>query len=225
VTRKLTPKMTRKAQIAAALKLSLGEQCRGEIERALDAVALTDLTDKHAEHRAAARRHSAELRRMQKHVHARTARGLHSALPQDAIDLAIESDRLFAARAVLLDRVFMAGAGWSPEVSAAYAASFSGEKLVKLADALDREGLAGWSPPQPKALKRKRAVALAYWLLRHWGRPATIYRPNPLAQVADGSGEWHRLATILYGDLDANLYRLLQTFDEWYRPRVKDRSD
>jgi hypothetical protein len=223
----MTRKLTREAQIAAALKLLRdGQQSRGEIERALDLVALTDLTDKHAEHREAARRHSAELRRMQNHVRAHTARGYHSALPQDAIDHAVKLDRIFTARAVLLNRVFMAGAGWLPEANAAFVTSFSEQKLLAFADDLEREGLAGWSPPPPRALKQKRAVVLAKQMLRSRGRPTTVYRPSPSAEVADdGNGEWHRLATILYGDLDANLYRLLQTFDEWFGGRSKDRSD
>jgi hypothetical protein len=218
--------MTREAQIAAALKLLRdGQQSRGEIERALDSVAETDLTDKHAEHREAARRHSAELRRMQDHIRAHTARGYHSALPQDAIDHAVKLDRIFTTRAVLLNRVFMAGAGWLPKVNAAFVTSFSEQKLLALADDIEREGLAGWSPPPPKALKQKRALVLAKQMLRSRSRPTTVYRPSPSAEVANGKGEWHRLATILYGDLDANLYRLLQTFDEWFGGSSKARSD
>jgi hypothetical protein len=139
-TKKLRP-LTRQQQLSTVLEL-LGEQCRAKIEIALDHMMSVSRAAEHAKHatinKASARRGRTKLRQMQVHVESQTKAGRYSAFSQDEIDRAVMRDRVFKARAVLLDRVFTPGAGWAKEVNAGFAASFSEEKLIKFADDLDR---------------------------------------------------------------------------------------
>jgi hypothetical protein len=209
--KKLRP-LTRQQQLSTVLEL-LGEQCRAEIEIALDRMISVSRAAEHAKHatinKAAALRHSAKLRRMQADVRAQTAAGRYSAFSQDEIDRAVMRDRVFNARAVLLDRVFTPGAGWAKEVNAAFSASFSEEKLIKFADDLDREArttagkaeLVDWATPPWEAVKQT-ALALAYQMVSRWGggaAAASVYR----------KGLWHKVAAALcgYKNEDINLVR------------------
>jgi hypothetical protein len=222
--KKLRP-LTRQQQLSTVLEL-LGEQCRAEIEIALDRMMSVSRAAEHAKHatinKASALRHSARLRQMQADVRAQTAAGRHSAFSQDEIDRAVMRDRVFNARAVLLDRLFTPGAGWAKEVNAAFSASFSEEKLIKFADDLDRAArttagtaeLVDWATPPWEAVK-KAALALAYQMVSRWGggaAAASVYR----------KGLWHKVAAALcgYKNEDINLVRQMRDC-AWLRSRQK----
>ena len=62
----------------------------------------------------------------------------------------------------------------------------------------------GFSQALPRgAIAERQATALAYNLLRQWDRPALKTR----------KGAWHKLAAILLGDRDADLFRHLCGFE------------
>jgi hypothetical protein len=223
-TKKLRP-LTRQQQLSTVLEL-LGEQCRAKIEIALDHMMSVSRAAEHAKHatinKASARRGRTKLRQMQVHVESQTKAGRYSAFSQDEIDRAVMRDRVFKARAVLLDRVFTPGAGWAKEVNAGFAASFSEEKLIKFADDLDRAArttagrpeLVDWARPPGEAVKQN-ALALAYQLVSRWGGGAaavSVYR----------HGLWHRVAAALYGyrNEDINLVRQMRDC-AWLRSRQK----
>jgi hypothetical protein len=223
--KKLRP-LTRQQQTSSVLEL-LGEQCRAQIQIALDHMMSVSRAAEHAKHatinKASARRHGTKLRQMQADVESQTKAGRYSAFSQDEIDRAVMRDRAFKARAVLLDRVFIPGAGWAEEVNAAFAASFSEEKLIKFADDLDRvarttEGtpeLVDWATSPGEAVKQN-ALALAYQLVVRWGGGAaavSLYR----------DGLWHKVAAALcgYRNEDINLVRQMSTCPWWLRSRRK----
>jgi hypothetical protein len=222
-------RLTRQQQLSTLLEL-LGEQCRADIESALDHITRVSWAAEHAKYatinKASARRHTTKLRQLKANVHAQTGAGRYSAFSQDEIDRAVMRDRVFNARAVLLDRVFIPGAGWSKEVNAAFASSFSEEKLVKFADALDQEArtaavtaeLVDWATPPGEAVKQS-ALALAYQLVidRAGGAAAiSLYR----------DGLWHKVAAALcgYRNEDINLVRQMSTCRWWLRQRPKNFS-
>jgi hypothetical protein len=217
--------LTRRQQLSAVLEL-LGEQSCAEIETALDHMMWVSRAAEHAKHaainKASARRHGTKLRQMQVDVESQTEAGRYSAFSQDEIDRAVMRDRVFKARAVLLDRVFMPGAGWAKEVNAAFAASFSEEKLTQFADDLDgaprttpgTPELVGWATPPGEAVKQN-ALALAYQLAVRWGGGADAvshYR----------NGLWHKVAAALcgYRNEDINLVRQMSTCP-WLRSHQK----
>lgn len=74
--------------------------------------------------------------------------------------------------------------------------------VIKRAVNLDKKWSAHWTPP-PRWGRQKCAVALAHGLLSCW-RPDAITKSH--------QGKWHELAAILYGDVNANLYRQLRAF-------------
>jgi hypothetical protein len=69
-----------------------------------------------------------------------------------------------------------------------------------------------WQPPS-RRLKHRTAVALAYELLTGW-------KPS-VGCVVSRTGAWHRLATVVFGDPRANLYRHLRAFAAEIRSRPK----
>jgi hypothetical protein len=220
--------LTGDQQLTALLQL-LGEQSRAKIESALGHMMSVSWAAEHAKcatiNKASARRHTVALRQLQSNVGAQTGAGRYSAFSRDEVDRAVTRDRIFNARAVLLDRVFTPGAGWSKEVNAVFAASFTEEKLIKFADDLDREArtmaqkartleLVDWATPPWEAVKQS-ALALAYQLVVRWAEGAaavTLYR----------DGLWHKVAAALcgYRNEDINLVRQM-SICPWLRRHPK----
>jgi hypothetical protein len=90
--------------------------------------------------------------------------------------------------------------------SNAYLGAGGARGAVERALDFDEEWLTHWSPPS-RWLKQQTAVELAYELLSCW---------NPDGIAVSRESAWHEMATILYGDRTADLFRQLRNFARQY---------
>jgi hypothetical protein len=129
------------------------------------------------------------------------------------IDDAVKRHRLHGVRAVMINRTLGADVGWSPEVNAAFRSSYLEPQLEEMVAHLDREtDGARWSRRAPLVVLGLQVAREAYLLLLRWGHkkpPCSSRRNSP----------WHRLAAILYGDTNRNMYHYLQEFERVFLRR------
>jgi hypothetical protein len=225
------PPLTRKEQIEEALELAPQKdrkRRRADVEQTLDRLviapwaaqdrmSLAAWVAKHAEVGRVAKssegKYGSMLRQMQQANRAHARAGGHVALPQDVIDDAVKRHRLYVARAVMIDRTLGAGVGWSPEVNAAFRSSYFESQLEEIVAHLDREtNAARCSRRTPLVVLGLQIAREAYLLLLRLGHkkpPCSSRRNSP----------WHRLAAILYGDTNRNMYHYLQEFERVFLRR------
>jgi hypothetical protein len=139
----------------------------------------------------------AECRRHIEHaldIMAATMRGVEAIKAQRAADRSGRAYYAALERALATSKAYAraGGALAIPIASLERAVKFVAEWRVGFSQALP-----------PGAIAERQATALAYNLLRQWDRPALKTR----------KGAWHKLAAILLGDRDADLFRQLCGFE------------